>query len=175
METFHIFLSLFLFPLSTTPINPITSTFYADPEASIFNSLYHIHPTYSAPYDQQTFFDAFTSSDLVTWTKHEKILTIGNVSWATRAMWAPSVIKNGDKYYFFFSANDVHEGEIGGIGVAVGDSPVGPFSDLLGRPLIGEIINGAQPIDGFVFRVGFCGNFLIVSMELCWLFLWNFF
>lgn len=145
-------LLLFLVPLAT-PINPINPTFYADPEASIFNSLYHIHPTYSAPYDEQTFFDAFTSPDLVTWTKHEKILNMANVSWARRAMWAPSVVQNGDKYYFFFGANDVHEGEVGGIGVAVGDSPVGPFVDHLGAPLIQDIVNGAQPIDQFVYRV----------------------
>jgi len=76
---------------------------------------------------------------------------MGQVSWARRAMWAPSVTKNGDKYYFFFAANDVHEGEVGGIGVAVGDTPVGPFSDHLGVPLIQNIVNGAQPIDQFVY------------------------
>ena len=51
-----------------------------------------------------------------------------------------------------FSCNDVHEGEIGGIGVAVADNPAGPFKDLLGKPLINDIINGAQPIDQFVFK-----------------------
>ena len=56
------------------------------------------------------------------------------------------------KYYFFFGANDVHRGEIGGIGVAVADKPEGPYKDLLGKPLINDIVNGAQPIDQFVFR-----------------------
>ncbi|MDE6529056.1 MAG: family 43 glycosylhydrolase, partial [Muribaculaceae bacterium] len=37
------------------------------------------------------------------------------------------------------------------IGVAVADQPQGPFKDLLGKPLINEIENGAQPIDQFVF------------------------
>ena len=32
------------------------------------------------------------------------------------------------------------------------DSPEGPFEDALGKPLIGRIINGAQPIDQYVFR-----------------------
>jgi beta-xylosidase len=46
----------------------------------------------------------------------------------------------------------VHEGEVGGIGVSVADQPQGPYTDLLGKPLINEIVNGAQPIDQFVFR-----------------------
>lgn len=56
------------------------------------------------------------------------------------------------KYYLFFSANDVHEGEVGGIGVATASRPEGPYKDALGKPLINEIVNGAQPIDQFVFR-----------------------
>ena len=46
----------------------------------------------------------------------------------------------------------MHEGEIGGIGVAVADKPEGPYRDLLGKPLINDIINGAQPIDQFVYN-----------------------
>ena len=41
---------------------------------------------------------------------------------------------------------------MGGIGVAVSDKPEGPYVDALGKPLINEIVNGAQPIDQFVFR-----------------------
>jgi beta-xylosidase len=48
--------------------------------------------------------------------------------------------------------NDVHQGEVGGIGVAVASKPDGPYKDLLGHPLINEIANGAQPIDQFVFK-----------------------
>ena len=96
--------------------------------------------------------DAFSSSDLVSWKKHSKILSVENVSWLKKALWAPSIIYANKKYYLYFSANDVHEGEIGGIGVAVADSPEGPFKDALGKPLINEIINGAQPIDQFVFK-----------------------
>jgi beta-xylosidase len=67
-------------------------------------------------------------------------------------MWAPSAIEKDGKYFLFFGANDVHENEIGGIGVAVADKAEGPFKDYLGKPLIGEIHNGAQPIDQFVFK-----------------------
>ena len=123
-----------------------------DPEAIVYGDTYWIYPTYSYPFDEQVHFDCFSSKDLVNWTKHEAILDTAEVKWAKRAMWAPSVISKDGKYYFFFGANDVHEGEIGGIGVAVADKPEGPYRDLLGKPLINDIINGAQPIDQFVYN-----------------------
>ncbi|MBR4752684.1 MAG: family 43 glycosylhydrolase, partial [Thermoguttaceae bacterium] len=131
--------------------NPLFPGWYADPEVAFFEDQYWIFPTASLPYDKQTFFDCFSSPDLVNWTKHERILTNEEITWAKRAMWAPAVIEKGGKYYFFFAANDVHEGEIGGIGVAVADQPAGPYRDLIGKPLINEIVNGAQPIDQYVF------------------------
>jgi beta-xylosidase len=132
--------------------NPVFEGWYADPEGVIYDDTYWIFPTWSDVYEKQTFLDGFSSKDLVTWTKHSHILDTANVKWAKRAMWAPSVLRKEGRYYLFFSANDVHEGEIGGIGVAVSDKPEGPYADLLGKPLISEIINGAQPIDQFVFR-----------------------
>jgi beta-xylosidase len=132
--------------------NPVFDGWYADPEAIIYADKYWIYPTYSDVYEKQVFFDCFSSEDLIKWTKHSRIIDTAEVRWAKRAMWAPSVIQKNDKYYFFFSANDVHEGEIGGIGVAVSDRPEGPYKDLIGKPLINDIVNGAQPIDQFVFR-----------------------
>ena len=134
--------------------NPIFEGWYADLEGIIYDNTYWIYPTMSDRYENQVFFDCFSSKDLVNWTKHENILDTSNVKWANKAMWAPSVIKKGDKYYFFFAANDVHEGEIGGIGVAVSERPEGQYKDLIGKPLINEIVNGAQPIDQFVFKDG---------------------
>jgi len=133
--------------------NPLFKGWYADPEATIYGKQYWIYPTYSAPYDQQVFFDAFSSPDLVTWTKHERILDTASVKWAKRAVWAPSVIKKQKKYYLFFGANDIqNDQEYGGIGVAVAGKPEGPYKDLLGKPLIAKFHNGAQPIDQFVFH-----------------------
>jgi predicted alpha-1,6-mannanase (GH76 family) len=132
--------------------NPVFKGWYADPEVVLYGDRYWIYPTYSAAYEKQVQFDCFSSYDLVNWTKHERILDTAGVKWAKRAMWAPGVIEKGGKYYLFFAANDVHEGEVGGIGVSVADHPDGPYRDLLGKPLINEIINGAQPIDQFVFH-----------------------
>ncbi len=157
---FLFFISLFFIGCSVSkPIakqksgNPLFPGWYADPEALIFNNQYWIYPTYSARYEDQIFFDAFSSRDLVTWQKHSRILDTAAVKWAKRAMWAPSVIEKKGKYYFFFAANDIQSNaEHGGIGVAVAEKPQGPYKDHLGKPLIDSFINGAQPIDQFVFK-----------------------
>ena len=132
--------------------NPIFTGWYADPEGAVLDGQYWVFPTFSARYERQLFFDAFSSPDLVNWTKHERVLEKKNIPWLQKALWAPAVIEANNKFYIFFGGNDVHEGEIGGIGVAVADRPEGPYKDALGKPLINEIVNGAQPIDQFVFR-----------------------
>jgi beta-xylosidase len=133
--------------------NPILPGWYADPEAHVFQDQYWIFPTYSAPYDDQVFMDAFSSRDLVTWEKHPRVLEIANVRWARRAMWAPSIVEKDGWYYLFFGANDIqNDQQVGGIGVARARQPQGPFEDYLGKPLIDRFHNGAQPIDQFVFK-----------------------
>lgn len=159
--------------------NPVLPGWYADPELRAFSGRYWIYPTYSdhgekpdlttrftpeqqkaragasvrPSYLYQTFFNAFSSPDMVHWTKHRHVLDVENIPWANKAIWAPSVIEVGGRYYMFFSANDIQsDRETGGIGLAVSDSPAGPFRDALGKPLIGAFHNGAQPIDPFAFR-----------------------
>ena len=133
--------------------NPVFPGWYADPEAAIFGGQYWIYPTTSLAYSEQVGFDAFSSPDLVHWTKHADVLDIKAISWAKKALWAPALVEKDGKYYFFFAANDIQsDKEIGGIGVAVADKPEGPFKDLIGKPLVGAFHNGAQPIDQFVFH-----------------------
>jgi len=168
-----------LAPLAASASNPIVRGWYADPEIRVFGGQYWIYPTYSADngapdrtrrftpaqeearkrktvrpsYAYQTFFNAFSSPDLVHWTKHSHVLDVSRISWAAYAIWAPSVIEAQGRYYMFFSANDIQsDKEEGGIGLAVSDKPGGPFRDAIGKPLIGGFHNGAQPIDPFVFR-----------------------
>jgi beta-xylosidase len=107
----------------------------------------------SARYDEQTFFDAFSSKDLITWTKHPRIFSNTDAPWIKRALWAPSIVKKGSWYYLFFGANDIqNDQQVGGIGIARASHPGGPFNDYLGKPLIDKFHNGAQPIDQFVFK-----------------------
>ncbi|KAI1452655.1 glycoside hydrolase family 43 protein [Annulohypoxylon moriforme] len=136
--------------------NPFVDGWYADPDAEVYNELFWVYPTTSAAYKDQTYLDAFSSPDLINWTKYPNILTIDNVTWAHSALWAPAPVYRGGQYYLYFAANDIQEGEpekgkIGGIGVAVSDNPEGPYVDAIGKPLIGEYHNGAQPIDQDVF------------------------
>lgn len=132
--------------------NPLFEGWYADPEATMLGDELWIFPTYSQRYEDQLHLDAFSSKDLKTWVKHENIISANEISWLRMALWAPATAVNNGKHYLFFACNDVHEGEVGGIGVAVSDKPEGPYQDLLGKPLINEIVNGAQPIDQCVFQ-----------------------
>lgn len=156
--------------------NPFVEGWYADPEAIIFGDEYWVYPTLSdiyfpqnpdsvadypvghtksinPVYNIQLYMDAFSSRDLVHWTKHPKVISVENVKWVGYSLWAPSIIAANGKYYLFFGGNDIqNDQEYGGIGVAVADHPAGPFVDALGKPLIDKFHNGAQPIDQFVFR-----------------------
>ena len=158
--------------------NPLFPGWYADPEGTIFGKTYWIYPTFSdesgvkepansftdyqfkirqntinPQYLKQTFLDAFSSKDLIHWEKHPHVLDVKDISWAGYAIWAPSITKKDDKYYLFFGANDIqNNNQPGGIGVAIADRPEGPYKDYLGKPLVGQFYNGAQPIDQFAFR-----------------------
>ncbi|AWI10231.1 glycoside hydrolase family 43 protein [Ereboglobus luteus] len=85
-------------------------------------------------------FRACVSDDLANWTD------IGRVyegalpeSWTLKNFWAPEVYEINKKYYMLFSAdwkeNPANEQENFRIGVAVSDSPRGPFKDLMNRPI----------------------------------------
>ncbi|OAA69103.1 arabinan endo-1,5-alpha-L-arabinosidase A [Cordyceps fumosorosea ARSEF 2679] len=132
--------------------NPFVDGWYADPDNEFYNGEYWVYPTYSREYDAQTFLDAFSSPDLVNWTKHPNILNTTSFPWARRAVWAPAPISRNGKYYLYFAANDIQtDDEVGGIGVGVADRPEGPYRDAIGGPLIDRYHNGAQPIDQDVF------------------------
>ncbi len=146
----------------TTSGSPILKGWYADPEAVVFDNKVWIYPTFSAKYEDQVFLDAFSSSDLVNWEKHPHVIDTAAVKWAHKAMWAPCIVKKDSSYFLFFSANDIQapfrdgyvaeDNKIGGIGIGISSRPEGPFKDYLGKPLVQEFYNKAQPIDQFVFK-----------------------
>ena len=73
--------------------------------------------------------------------------------WAKSAIWAPTIEEKDGKYYYIFASNDIpHKSDVGGLEIAVSDSPTGPFKALLDKPLVGEFHNGAQPIDAHLFK-----------------------
>ena len=150
-------------------VNPILDGWYADPQIRRYGDEYWIFPTFSGnrPAGEGPFFDVFSSPDLQHWTKHAKALRTEDIPWAHSALWAPDAQEKDGKYYIFFSANDTYPADgsrtgtvvrafgdrkYGGIGVAVSDRPEGPYRDLIGKPLIDQFWNGAQPIDPYVFE-----------------------
>lgn len=85
-------------------------------------------------------FMAYASKDLKTWEKRGQVYSSEQEkAWGTKDFWAPEVYKRNGKYYMFYSAhwknNPNNELENYKIGVAVSESPTGPFEDMTGEPL----------------------------------------
>ena len=126
--------------------SPVLPGLYADPDVQYLDGRYWIYPTTDGFQGWSgTRFKAFSSKDLVHWTDHGVILDLGpDVSWADKNAWAPAIAERNGKYYFYFCAEQA-------IGVAVADSPAGPFKDTLGKPLVAKGQLSGQMIDPAVF------------------------
>lgn len=126
------------------PQPPAIPGYYADPNLTVFGERYYLYPTTDGTEGwRATSFSCFSSTDLTTWTDHGEVLSLRDVAWASDYAWAPTVIRRGERYYMYFTAES-------NIGVAVADSPVGPFVDL-GRPLIADGEFPGRAIDPSVF------------------------
>lgn len=82
----------------------------------------------------------YTSADLLTWKKEKELALHKNDTWADRWFWAPEIYYVNGKFYMYFSA-DEH------IGVAIADSPLGPFVQSQKKPMI----EGEKTIDNSLF------------------------
>lgn len=132
--------------LHATPATPTPLPgMYADPNLIVFGHRYFLYPTTDGTVDWgSTSFSVLSSPDLVQWKDHGKILSLGkDVGWTDVHAWAPTIAERDGRYYFYFTADN-------SIGVAVGDSPIGPFRDL-GRPLIKRDEYPGSMIDPAVF------------------------
>jgi beta-xylosidase len=118
---------------------------YADPNLIQYGDTYYLYPTSDGFEDWAgTSFSVLSSPDLVDWTDHGTILSLGtDVAWASERAWAPAAAQRNGKFYFYFTAN-------GNIGVAAADSPTGPFKDL-GEPLVAAGVFAGYTIDPSVF------------------------
>lgn len=85
-------------------------------------------------------FQCYQSTDLTNWSEPWVVLNFKDFLWAHKMGWAPTMTKFRDKYYICFCADQQ-------IGIAASDSPRGPFTDILGRPLIPYGTYGIQTID----------------------------
>lgn len=130
-----------------TQTSPVLPGYYADPNILAIGDRYYVYATTDG-YEGWggTHFEVWESPDLATWTNRGTILTLGtDVSWATQHAWAPAAIERDGRTYFYFTAEQ-------SVGVAVADSPVGLFREMLGRPLVDKRDFGdGQQIDPAVF------------------------
>lgn len=119
--------------------NPIIQTAYtADPAPMVFNDRLYVYTSHDE--DDSTWFTMnnwklFSTNDMVNWTDHGVILSYTDFDWAKRDAWAAQCIERNGKFFMYVPMISKTNNK-GAIGVAVGDSPFGPFHDPLGKPLV---------------------------------------
>ncbi len=120
-------------PVVPAPAPPAALNGYtADPAIRVFGDTYYIYPTSDKPNWQTTDFSVWSSKNLVDWKNEGKVLDVANdLKWARIEAWAPDVIERNGTYFMYFCAQ-------GNIGVATAKSPLGPFVDALGKPLLAK-------------------------------------
>ncbi len=135
--------------------NPIIQTIYtADPAPMVHNGVCYLYTTHDEDQIMDNFYTmndwrCFSSTDMQNWIDHGSVLSYQSFSWAQGDAWAAQCIYRNGKFYLYGPMTRANAGGARVIGVAVFDSPTGPFSDPLGRPLIAN--NGASDIDPSVF------------------------
>ncbi|KAJ0382158.1 hypothetical protein COL922a_013118 [Colletotrichum nupharicola] len=147
--------------------SPVLPGLYADPNIAVFNGEYYLYVTTDGvPSWGGNKFYVWKSSDLVTWTRSEDPFLVldganGNVPWANGNAWAPTIAERDGKYYFYFSGNNIAL-NTKTIGVAVADSPEGPFTaELEAMILNNEAITASQAIDPAGFQDPVSGKYYI--------------
>ncbi|CAJ2506513.1 Uu.00g006430.m01.CDS01 [Anthostomella pinea] len=149
--------------------SPVLAGYYADPNIAVFGDTFYIYPTTDGIPDWGgNVFYTWKSTDLQTWTRSdEPFLTLnetaGNVPWATGNAWAPTIIDRYGSYYFYFSGqNPTYDWKT--IGVAVADSPEGPFTAQDEAMILNnEALTTNQAIDPATFLDPATGKYY-----LCW-------
>ncbi|ALR29595.1 carbohydrate-binding protein [Chryseobacterium sp. IHB B 17019] len=122
-----------------TAQNPIIQTAYtADPAPMVYNDRLYVYTTHDE--DDSTWFTmnnwkVFSTNDMVNWTDHGVILSYNDFDWAKRDAWAAQCIERNGKFFMYVPMISKTNNK-GAIGVAVADSPFGPFHDPLGKPLV---------------------------------------
>ncbi len=121
--------------------NPIITDIYtADPDAFVVGDRFYIDSDQDeAPLGASDFlmrtWHMYSSTDAVSWTHHGGLLSLTDFPWANRNAWAPEMQERDGKFYWYLPMQKAATNSMS-IGVAVGDSPLGPFRDALGKPLI---------------------------------------
>ena len=131
--------------------NPIIQTnFTADPAPMVYNDKVYLYTTQDE--DNSSWFvmnnwRLYTTTDMVNWTDYGVVLSYSDFEWAKGDAWAPQCIERDGKFYMYVPVIS-KENNRPAVGVAVADSPYGPFYDPLNKPLVQS---GNGDIDPSVF------------------------
>lgn len=118
--------------------NPIAQNIYtADPAPMVYDDTMYIYTGHDE--DNSTWYTmndwrCYSSKDMVNWTDHGTVLTLDDFDWVKSDAWAGQCIERNGKFYFYVPVT-AKTGQTA-IGVAVADTPIGPFEDAIGKPLI---------------------------------------
>ena len=141
--------------LSTTVAakNPLfENVFTADPAALVDGDTVYLYTGHDEAKDNNVFFEmhdwlVFSSKDMKHWTSHGSIMQATDFSWAKGDAWAAHMVKREGKYYFYTTVRHKDDKPGFAIGVAVSDSPTGPFKDALGKALVTDDMTKQTPND----------------------------
>lgn len=133
--------------------NPIiTDVFTADPAAMVHDGTVYLYTGHDEAPNNDVFFEmhdwlAFSSTDMVNWKSHGPIMKATDFSWAKGDAWASHMIEKDGKFYFFTTVRHKDDKPGFAIGVAVSDSPTGPFKDAIGQALVTDDMTRQTPND----------------------------
>ena len=118
--------------------NPFVQTWCtSDPAPMVANDRMYVytgHDEDGADFFWMQEWRIYSTDDMVNWTDHGSPLALESFSWADDRAWASQCVERDGKYYWYICAHSrISKGMA--IGVAVSDSPTGPFRDAIGKPL----------------------------------------
>lgn len=120
---------------------PIQTSFTPDPAPMVYNDTFYFytgHDADNASYYTMTDWQCFSTTDMKNWTNHGSVLSYTDFEWAEPdSCWAAQCVERNGKFYFYVTLSSKEAGGARAIGVAVGDTPTGPFKDAIGKPLCG--------------------------------------
>lgn len=140
VSTILVLILIALLPSKLKADNPIVQTNYtADPAPMVHNGTVYLYTSHDEDKTVRNFFTmndwrCYSTTDMVNWTDHGPILSYKTFDWSRGDAWAGQCIYRNGKFYYYLPVNQKNGGNA--IGVAVSDSPTGPFKDALGKPLL---------------------------------------
>jgi arabinoxylan arabinofuranohydrolase len=136
-----------------------------DGEVWVYTSQDHaMQPGDEHEYVHMDGYHVFSSRDLVNWTDHGEIMHSRDIPWSKGGwLWAPGAARKDGKYFLYYPIKD--PGDTWRIGVAIGDTPAGPFKDI-GHPIAGtEGIDPAVFIDDDGQAYLYCGDAWVAKLK----------